>query len=298
MATSNRAVSGGEACPECGGGVRPEGTEQICVSCGLVVDAHEIDHGPEWRDFREDRAKIRAAPTDPDRQGKELGSEIGTWAERKRDGVARRQNRQHSRAKASTKRARNLRYVIGEVERITGALDLPETMEKQAVRLFRQLHGDRDVIGRDLDTLAATVVYTTLRVNQRGLTPDDVANVARSDAKRIARRHKWVCDTLGIGSPPPCPRQRVRVVASDVGLSRDVTARALARLDDVDDSVIYSGSPSTLAAALLWDESEETQRVIADAAGCTPASVRNRLEAVRSDAGEKEVSGQTTVGMF
>jgi transcription initiation factor TFIIB len=33
-------------CPECGGHVAMEGTEQVCVECGLVVHEDEIDRGP------------------------------------------------------------------------------------------------------------------------------------------------------------------------------------------------------------------------------------------------------------
>lgn len=291
MAISGEPIGGSEQCPECGGVVRPDGTEQVCGSCGLVVDGHEIDHGPEWRGFNAD-AKKRAEPTNPDRQGKELGSEIGFGAGA--NPALERQRREHTRAKAQNKRERNLRYVIGEINRVASALELPRTLAKQAANSFREVYESRDdVHGHDLDELAATAAYTTCRDNQRGLVPEDVAEVARSgSAKDIARRHKWFCSELGIVPPPPCPRQRLRVVASRMDLPRDAVDRALSRLDAVDDVEHSRGAPSTLVAAVLYDAVDETtQASVADAAGCTPASVRNRWKDIR-------LEGQTTVDMF
>lgn len=284
MATSETTPrTDSEQCPECGNQARPDGTERVCSDCGLVVDEHAIDHGPEWRAYdASDQSRVRAAPTNPDRQGKGLGSEIGTRSERKRDSEMRRRSILHGRAKTKTKRERNRRYVIGEIQRMGSALDLDQTITTQSIRLFRSLHEEQAVNGRDLDELAATAIYTTCRINQRGLTPRDIEQVARASGKRIAREHKWLCSELGLESPPPCPRQRIRVVAAECGASRTTTESALERLDDIGDSAVYRGSPSTLAAALLWTESEGllTQEEVSRAAGCTPAALRGRLESV------------------
>ncbi|EMA50061.1 TFIIB-type zinc ribbon-containing protein, partial [Halococcus salifodinae] len=40
-------------CPECSGRLvsDTEHGETVCTDCGLVVEADEIDRGPEWRAF-------------------------------------------------------------------------------------------------------------------------------------------------------------------------------------------------------------------------------------------------------
>ncbi|WP_458191105.1 TFIIB-type zinc ribbon-containing protein [Haladaptatus sp. NG-WS-4] len=38
-----------DLCPECDGQVNTNTRETTCDDCGLVVDEHDIDHGPEWR---------------------------------------------------------------------------------------------------------------------------------------------------------------------------------------------------------------------------------------------------------
>ena len=40
--------SSANQCPECGGQVTTNAVETVCEDCVLVVDEHQIDHGPEW----------------------------------------------------------------------------------------------------------------------------------------------------------------------------------------------------------------------------------------------------------
>ncbi|ODR83380.1 hypothetical protein BG842_09685 [Haladaptatus sp. W1] len=35
-------------CPECSGHVSTNSQETICEDCGLVLDEHRTDYGPEW----------------------------------------------------------------------------------------------------------------------------------------------------------------------------------------------------------------------------------------------------------
>ena len=267
-------------CPECGGRPRPDGHETTCADCGLVLETNAVDHGPEWRSFDAD-TRQRAEPTNPTRQGKGLGSDIGTYAERHRDPTLARQSRHHYRAKTENKRARNHRYAAGEVERIAAALDVDYTTAAQAKRLLRSLREARDLFGYDLDVLAATCLYTALRVNQRGVTPSEVAAVARADATAIRRRHTWLADELGVPVPPPSVESRIRTVAGALDVPTRAVESAVGELAGLDAADVAAGSPSTLAAGLLWRASAlVTQADAAEAAGVTPAGVRKRLEAV------------------
>lgn len=48
-------------CPECQGQVRTNTVETVCADCGLVIDAQQIDYGPEWSTHDQDERK-RAGP--------------------------------------------------------------------------------------------------------------------------------------------------------------------------------------------------------------------------------------------
>lgn len=275
MATSAHPQHSGE-CPECSGNLTSNATETTCTSCGLVVEDSPIDHGPEWRAFtqRERNEKARADPSNRDLNDRGLGSQITRTRGDRQHG---RLQVLHQRAKGS-KKDRNRGYATTEIQRIASALELSSSLTKQAKNLFRQLHTEGLVKGRDLDTLAATALYTTARMNKRGLTPADFEDVSRTDARTIARRHRDVCNDLDVPSPPPNVKQRIRVVAREAGVSEGARERALARFDDLDEYEQCRGAPSTLAAALLYEEGRVSQATIADAAGRTPAALRNRLE--------------------
>lgn len=285
MATSDLSASAvGEQCPECHGPVRPDGIDRVCESCGLVVETDDIDHGPEWRTFgdQDDRDKVRAAPANAELYDGGLGSEVGFANDRDDDGW--RLHRQNRRAKWSREN-RTRAYAGGEVTRIAAALELGDDLRKQANRLFRQLHERGLCNGLNLDTLAATCVYTISRVHQRGLTPAEVAAVARTDAKPIARRHTWVCDELDVQAPPPSVEQRARMVVNRVDVSGDVLQAVLDRLDDLPDTEVHRGSPSTIVAAVIYAELSGylTQTAVSEAAGVSPAALRNRLGVMEAD---------------
>lgn len=275
MATTESA---GGQCPECGGATASAGIDTVCETCGLVIATDAIDRGPDWRSFADDDTDPeRAYPGDPNRGDRGLGSEMGHAGER--DAADERRRTWHTQAKTDGRRARNRNYATSEVERVAAALDLSNSLAEQACAMFRRLQDDGETVGRDLDTLAATCVYSVSRIHQRGVTPDEVGGVARTDARRVARRHTWLCRTLDLATPPPDPRQRIRVVARECGVGDDVCDRAMALLDECDEGVVARGSPSTLAAALVYCAGGDvTQVEVAEAAGVTPAGLRDRRD--------------------
>lgn len=278
MATSEPTAESVESCPECPGSIHDDGHDRVCASCGLVVGSDPIDHGKEWRSFEPERRRTKSSNRNLADRG--LGSMVGSWSERSEAGKLPMLNRFAKK----DRRDRSRGYVTGEVHRMGSALELPEHIVTGAKDLYRELReAVENFYGGDLDEIAAACVYATCRMHQRGLVPAEVARVARTDAQGIERRHRWAMDALGLEVPPPDPRQRIRVVAGvceHLGQS-DVDA-AIEALESVPEEVVYSGSPSTLAAALLWDVSgtQATQAVICEAAGVTPPSIRNRLRAM------------------
>lgn len=275
MATSASTA----ACPECGASITAGRTEAVCDECDTVVDDAPVDYGKEWRTFSDGPDRERTKPGNRNHPDRGLGSEVGFRTERsKRE---ERLNRWHRQAKAGKKKDRNRAYATSEIQRVGTALGLPDSLLEQAKRLFRQLHERGELQGRDLDTVAASTVYTVTRMHQRGLTPGDVAAVARhADADTIARRHTWVCREVGLEVPPPEPTQRVRVAGAELGADQQTVDRAVWLCERAGGAVQSRGKPSTLAAACLYRASDATQRACADAAGVSAAALRNRLSDV------------------
>jgi transcription initiation factor TFIIB len=269
------------SCPECAGRVRPHGVERVCSACGLVADTDALDRGPDWRHTDYDgpyNPAKHAAPTSDAMFNRGLGTDDSAFTRRQRSDAGQRTKRH----------ARNRAYAMTELKRIGSALEVGMDMVRQAQYVFRQLHDDGKVHGREMDVLAPTCLYTTLRKHQRGRTPDELAAVARCEARLIARRHRWVCDELGLLVPPPDPEQRLRVVAGKLGASHDTKRKAIRLLARCEPG---GEKPSTLAAAVLYEVGPWTQAEASEAAGVSAVALRERWQDMDTD-------GQTTVAEF
>ena len=285
MATSAKAISA-EECPECDGRIRTEGNETLCSKCGLILESDPVDPGPEWREFDDRDVNPRASRgRNANLHDKNLGSEIGSHSERSNRDHWR--NRLNNQAKTDDRKASNRGYATTEIHRMGNALELSESVVDQAKHLFRQAHDNGLIRGRDLDTLAATCLYTISRVHQLGRSPNEFVAVASVrdavDRSLLSRRHTWLCNELGVEVPPPSVETRVRVVGAESPAEPATAEKALELIDTLEDHEKGSYSPSTLAATAIYlaagaQSGDYTQKEIANAAGVTPTSIRKRME--------------------
>jgi transcription initiation factor TFIIB len=263
-------------CPRClGVEIDHSPRETWCRSCGFVLDESPTDFGPEWRSFADDETNPeRAAPGDPNRADRGLGS---TRRSKATDPSGSRKDKWHIRAARGSRKDRNRDWVTQEIRRMASALSLPDHVTDRAAWLFRRIH-EETLEGRDLDAVGAACLYAVCRENGMGRTPDEIATVARCGERRIRRRVWWVADELGLELPPPDVRQRIRVVASKLPDDSEAVERAVSRFDELDGAQVANGSPSTLAAWLLWEAGAWNQTDVAEAAGVTATGLRKRRD--------------------
>lgn len=279
------------ACIDCGEPGAKDGHDVICPNCGAVIDDAPIDRGPEWREFDgvRGREKRRTGPgKDTTRGDLGLGTRIGSHAELAADGgQLARANRYHNQVKRHTRKDERREYACNEISRIAAALDVGETLETQAHHLFREVHDADLAVGRDLDTLAATCLYLITRIFGRGITAADIEPTARTDARWIHRRATRLTRELDLEVPPPSLAARVRRAASEAGIETHHTQAALELADRVGDAPGVNGSPSAIAAAVLYEvcggrDQSYTQTEIGAAAGVSATTLRNRWKDVKS----------------
>lgn len=286
----------GLACPECGSDqvVRdPRRGELACANCGLVLQENEIDPGPEWRAFNaQDRDKrARTGPPRTElRHDRGLGSEIGhtgtgiTAATRRR---FHRLRRYHQRATYRPGADRNLMRALTEIQRLTGALNLPEDVAKTAARIFRQAKKREFLHGRSLEATATAAVYAAARIHQAPRLFDDVVEHAQADEQGIRRTYRSLLHELELPVPTTQPRELVAQLASQLGLREPVPGHAHAILEAAGEKVTVGKNPAGVAAAALYLAALDTpQRVIQDevanAAGVTAVTVRKRIKELGS----------------
>jgi len=219
-----------ETCPECGKRTRADAGERVCTGCGLVVEADRIDHGPEWRSFDDDdtNPKRTGAPLTRSRHDRGLSTEIGRSTRvkgRKRRRLARMRT-QHNRAQISTKRDRNKVYAFTEIRRLTGVLELPESVRDAACSLFDSAQSESLLRGRSLEGFAAACVYVACRTAGVARTVGEVC----AEAKATEAEHRAAFDAmnreLGLPIGPTGPAEYLPRFASELDCDPAVERRA------------------------------------------------------------------------
>jgi len=268
-----------EQCPECGAPLERDEShgEVTCRECGLVVDEDVVDRGPEWRSFEdggsEDRSRV-GAPTTNLMHDKGLSSVIG-WQDKDAYGkrISGRKRRQLARLRkwderfrARDDQERNLKQALGEVERMTSALGLPETVGETAGVVYRRALDEDLLRGRSIEAVATASLYAAARQAGVPRSLDEVATVSRVDRLSVQRAYRQVSRELGLEVPPTDPREYVERYASDLDLPNETARVARDLLDAAIASNVHSGkSPTTMAGAAVYAAARLTNRSVTQA---------------------------------
>ncbi len=291
---------GAEKCPECGSTKLEEDPlrgEIICSKCGYVLSDKLIDRGPEWRAFdseqRRDRERAGAPATyslhdkglssvidrrDVDSSGKRLSPEKTSQFYRLR--------RWDSRSKIQKSRDRHLVTALNDIERISGLLNLPKNIREAASLLYRRIVENGLARGRSIELLSAAIIYITCRQFQVPRTLEEIAEATKLESKEIGRSHRFISRRLGIKLPPVTPISYIPRFGSILGVPPPVQQDAIELLRKVLSLGLSSGKgPMGIAASALYMAClnagcRKTQREVAEAAGVTEVTIRNRFKEI------------------
>ena len=273
--------------------MRADETETVCADCGLVIDEHAIDPGPEWRSFADDaeNPERTGAPLTRSRHDRGLSTEIGHSTRlkgRKRRKFARLR-RQHKRTQIATKSERNRVYGFTEIKGITGALDLPEPIREQACVLFESAQSENLLQGRSIEGFAAAAVYATCRTASVSRTLSEVTDAARADEDELWVAYDALNTELGLPTGPIDPREYLPRFASALDLGPAVERRARHLAERARETGIDNGkNPSGVAAACLYTAARAenvplTQEAAAEVADVTAVTLRSTYRALRAE---------------
>jgi transcription initiation factor TFIIB len=291
--TTSESVTDG--CPECDGRlVADDGRgETICSDCGLVVDEDDIDRGPEWRAFdtqeRDEKSRV-GAPTTNTMHDKGLSTNID-WRDQDAYGnsLSNRQRRKmqrlrtwNERFRTRDARDRNLKQALGEIDRMSSALGLPDTVRETASVIYRRALEDNLLPGRSIEGVATACTYAAARQAGVPRSLDEMKRVCRVPKDEVARTYRYVVRELELAVEPADPASYVPRFCSDLELPDEVEHRARELLDSAREAGVHSGkSPVGLAAAsvyagaLLVNE-KTTQSAVSEVADVSEVTIRNR----------------------
>ncbi|MDV3294050.1 MAG: transcription initiation factor IIB [Nitrososphaerales archaeon] len=296
------ALQVSDRCPNCGKRTLVEDSnsgELSCSNCGFVVSEKSIDQGPEWRSFSEDSAdRIRTgAPISITRKDMGLSTIIGRS---NRDASGRslgtpmrssidRLRRWDSRALAHGSAERNLSLALVELEKMGDKLVVSQAVKEKAAYIYRKALERGLLRGRSINGIAAAALYAAFRDTETPRTIKDVVGVSNLSRKSIARDYRILVREMDLSMPVADAAKNVHRIASKVGMSEKTIRKAIEIVRITEQKEISAGkAPMGLAASALYlagvmEGEVRTQKEIAEAAGVTEVTVRNRYKGLRAD---------------
>jgi transcription initiation factor TFIIB len=286
------------ACPECGAThlVRDYARgELVCEDCGLVLDEQLIDMGPEWRAFDADQGEKRArtgAPMTYTIHDKGLSTEIG-WKNKDSYGKSiptrnraqlYRLRKWQRRIRVSNATERNLAFALSELDRMASGMGLPRNVRETAAMIYRKAVNKNLIRGRSIEGVVAASLYGACRQCNVPRTLDEIANASRVGRKEIGRTYRFMTRELKLKLMPTRPEDYISRFCSELKLNGEVQTKALEILKDAAEKELTSGrGPTGVAAASIYIASilcnqRRTQREVADVAGVTEVTIRNRYK--------------------
>ena len=280
-------------CTECGSKNlfhnRDKG-EVICRACGLVIEDKLVEFGQEWRDFESDTGASRSrsgAPMTYTQYDQGLGTEVGQKADllglgaKDRNKFFRLRKWQY---RISTAIERNLKLALAELKRVSSYLKLPRSVEEEAARIYTQAVQKGLVRGRSMESVVAGALYAACRRHEVPRTLDELSEASSIEKKEIGRTYRFVTRELGITILPSNPADYIARFASSLNLNADTQTKAVEILEMAQKAELTSGrGPTGIAAAALYVSAlvhgeKRTQREVADVAGVTEVTIRNRYK--------------------
>ncbi|MBQ04817.1 transcription initiation factor IIB [Candidatus Bathyarchaeota archaeon] len=289
------------ACSECGGGniIHDGGSgEIICGACGLVITDSVINKGPEWRAFtqteKESRSRV-GVPLSFAVHDKGLTTMIGRVG---RDAFGRkiplktklqmlRLRKWQIRSRVHSSVDRNLAQAMAELDRLTDKLHIPPSIKEKAAVIYRKALDKGLVRGRSISAIAAASLYAACRTSQTPRTLRELSTHSPIEKKDIARCYRLLLRELKIRMPIPMAQLRVPKIAAKVNVGELTQQDAVKILREAERLKTTAGKdPMGLAAAALYiacvrNDEKRTQKMIADAAGVTEVTIRNRYKGLK-----------------
>lgn len=298
MSILERKVEYIEDCPECGSKSLArdyERAEIVCNDCGLVVDDNIVDLGPEWRAFDNEQRLKRSrtgAPMTYTIHDKGLSTVID-WrnkdsygkdiASRKRAQIYRMRKWQQ-RIRVSNATERNLAFALTEMDRVASKIGLPRNVRETAAIVYRRAVEKGLIRGRSIEGVSSASLYAACRQCKVPRTLDEIAEASKLNRKEIGRTYRFIARELGINLHPTTPMDYVPRFGSELRLSGEVQSKAIEILKKAMSKELTSGrGPTGVSAAAIYIASvllgeRRTQKEVADIAGVTEVTIRNRYK--------------------
>ena len=290
-----------EKCPECGEQnlVHDYDTgETVCGDCGLVLYEQMLDKGPEWRAFTQQEKASRSrvgGPSSYSVHDKGLSTAI---SQVDRDAYGRklplstrlqmwRLRKWQIRSRVHSSTDRNLAQAMSELDRLSDKVYIPSAIKEKAAVIYRKALDKGLVRGRSIASIAAASLYAACRGSGTPRALREISEASLVDKKDVARCYRLLLRELDVQMPVADPLTYLSKIAEKTEISGKTQGAAIALLREARRKRASTGKdPMGMAAAVLYiaclqNNEKKTQKDIADAAGVTEVTVRNRYKGLQ-----------------
>ena len=263
--------------------------EIICNECGLIVEEKMVDTGQDvgGQFDKSDKKGRGGAPISMQKFDKGLTTNVGEISDiyKLESGQTRKFLRLKKwQERVSTSIERNLRLAMAELRRVASFLNLPSVVRDESSRVYNFVLQRGLVRGRSMESVIAACIYAACRSYNIPRTLDEIAAASDVERKEIGRTYRFIVRKLKIKVTPSSPKDYISRFSSILHLSPKTQNEALKILKRADISELTSGrGPAGIAAAGLYvaalmNDEKKTQREVADVAGITEVTIRNRYK--------------------
>jgi transcription initiation factor TFIIB len=182
---------------------------------------------------------------------------------------------------------RNLAQAMAELTRLSDKLHLPVSIKEKAAIIYRKALNKGLVRGRSIAGIMAASLYAACRANRNPRSLHEISEASLVSRKDVARCYRILLRELDLKMPIADPLTHVSKIAENVGISGKTQGLAIQMLNEARKMRVVAGKdPMGLAAAALYiaclkNKEKHTQKDIAEAAGVTEVTVRNRYKALK-----------------
>lgn len=176
------------------------------------------------------------------------------------------------------------RKTATDVEALLTNLDLSQKAEEATTSLYRKAVETHTLRGRDTKTVLAAAAYAACRQCGLPFTLDEIAKRSDINRKEVGKSFRWLAHELRLKLRPASPLDYLGRFCQRLGTDECIQSEAQRVIEQAEEQEMTSGrGPTSIAAAAIYIASlrcneKITQRDIADVAGVTEVTVRNRYK--------------------
>ena len=273
--------------------------EEFCSKCGFVITEKTQASGPEWRSFQKDGGSDPTRtgapssltihdmglstvinPINKDASGKPLSTSMRSTIERLRTWDNRSQTHEPV--------DRNLRQALGELNKLKDKVAVSANVLEKAAYIYRKALEKKLVRGRSISAMIAASLYAACRDTETPRTLKDIADAANVKRKDISRCYRLLHFELELKMPVVDSIQCIARISSKLKISEKTKRYAIKVLKEAQERKESAGKdPMGLAATALYLSCVKngvsiTQRDLAEAAGVTEVTIRNRYKGLKT----------------